>query len=224
MTTATIGSLLRAPGKLALTLQDDRQAASLAGTSLACLVAGTAAFGAAVGSLRGGAQIAAAAVKMPLALLGALIVACPAFFALAAVFGRPMSVRSMTGLALAAGARGALVLLACAPPLALAIDLGLPYDATKLVAVAVYALAGLCAFGLFAHGLGDGRGRAGALASMAVVLLLAGAQSAWILRPFLGDPSDRHLAWWVQGERREGGLGGALLRSIERLATRRAAP
>jgi hypothetical protein len=211
-----IPRLLRAPGDVAKACRDSTEIRALAATSLGCLVVGAGAFGAATGSLRGGVQIAISAAKMPIALLGALIVACPAFFALAAIFGRPMSARTMTALALSSGARGALVLLACAPPLWLAIDLGLPYEATKLVAVVSYGLAGMAALSLFVRGFGDGAGRAEAVLSCMVVLLLASAQTAWTLRPFIGDPADREVPRFVH-DRVEGGLGGALVRAVQGL-------
>lgn len=214
MTAATtISRLLRSPREVATDCHEDRSSTSLAAISLACLFLGAAAFGAAVGSQRGGHQIGMAAAKMPVALLGALVVACPAFFALAAVFGRPMSAKAITALALASGARGALVLLACAPPLWLAIDLGLSYDATKLAAVLAYGAAGVTALSLFVRGLGEGRGRGVIVLSSMVVLLLAGAQTAWTLRPFLGDPADREVPRFVH-DRVEGGLGGALAKSV----------
>src|SRR5262249_5164362 len=75
-----------------------------------------------------------------------------------------------------------------APVVWLAIDLGMSYHASALLAAACYGASGLVAFALLVRGLGDGRGRV--VASLAFVVLLAGVggPTAWALRALLGRP------------------------------------
>src|SRR5262249_14193999 len=139
--------------------KEDRDVARIAKNALVAVATGAAIFGGVVGSWHGGRQIAFAAVKMPVVMLATLILCVPAFYAVAAVFGRPWRFRAVVSLALVAGARFALVLLASAPALWLTINLGASYHATKLVAALAYALAGFAALTLLLRGLGDGPGK-----------------------------------------------------------------
>src|SRR4051794_41562430 len=111
-----LNRILRAPGEVAEQCKSDRDVAAIARTALIALALSATAFGAAVGSWRGGKQIAFAAMKMPIGILATLALAAPAFYVLAAVFGRPWPLRAVLSLVLAAGARCSLLLLARAPP------------------------------------------------------------------------------------------------------------
>jgi hypothetical protein len=207
-----INRLLRSPAEVAQDCRDDRDLAAIARTALIVILVGAAVFGAVVGSWHAGPQIAYAAVKMPLVMMGTLVLCAPAFYAVAAVFGRAWSFRAVVSLALVAGARFALVLLATAPALWLAINLGSPYHVTKLVAALAYGLAGLAALVLLVRGLGDGPGKNVTIALFITTFLMVGGQSAWILRPYLGTPGQAEVAFLTRD--REGGLAVQLLKSV----------
>jgi MFS family permease len=189
------GWLLRSPGEAAEHCRDSDDLRALGITSIAAIALGGAAFGAVVGSFRGGWQIFFAAVKLPLAVLMALAVCVPAFHALAAVFGRPWRIRAVVALMLAASARASLWLLALSPPLWLAYDLGLGYHAAALAAAAVYGCAGLAALGVLLRGLGSGSGGLLTIACFAAVFFAAAGQTGWALRPYLVRPRDDKLTF-----------------------------
>jgi hypothetical protein len=206
-----LAELLRAPERAIQACNDPGRQAAIARTSLFVIALGGVTFGAAVGSYRGALQAVASGVKLPLVTLFTLAVAGPAFFALARAFGRDWDFRRTLALVLAAGARSSLVLFALAPVLALAVDLDSTYESVRFLAVMAYAVGGLSALSLTVRALGDAPGRGGALLAFVGVFLVIGAQSAWLARPYLGDPSDRNVPLFAHG-REEGGLVGALLR------------
>lgn len=201
--------ILRAPEVAIDACRDRRAQRGVASMCLLAIAGGGALFGAAVGSFRGGAQIPLAALKIPLATLVTMAVAGPALLALAAAFGRRWHLPESVALMLAAGGRSSLVLAALAPPLWLAIDMGLEYALIKLAATLAYALAGLSGLALLLRGLGGEPGRWGAAGSFVLVFMVAGAQTAWVLRPYLGDPRDREVPVLVAG-RVEGGVWRSL--------------
>jgi len=208
--TEVVGVLLREPGEVAARCRRHEGLRALSAASLACLFAGAAAFGGVVGSFRGGPQIFYSALKLPLALLATLVVVVPAFFALAIGFGGKWTFRSVAALTLSAAARGALVLLAVAPILWLAVDRGLDYHASVLVAATMYAASGMAALGIVLRGLG---GSVRALATAAVcgiVFFGVLGQTAWMLRPFFGRPSQTTIPF-VRA--REGTFADALVTS-----------
>jgi hypothetical protein len=226
MSLVILDRILRSPGDVAADLRVDRGSREVAKVSLLAVSAGATIFGAVIGTFHGGLQIAFAAVKMPLALLAGLVVAAPAFFAFAAASGRYWRARSLFALALVAGARAALVLFAAAPVFGLLINLNAPYDVVRVAASLAYMLAGLSALSALVSGLGPEKGRTLAVAGFAVVFLLAGAQSAWLLRPYLCAPSDTTPLAFIK-HRREGGVAGSLGRSAARIVrgpTRAEAP
>lgn len=210
-----LNRILRSPAQVAEQCRSDRDVASIARTALVTLAVAAMAFGAAVGSWRGGKQIAFAALKMPIAILGTLAIAAPAFYVLAAIFGRPWALRPVLALLLSAGARFALVLLALTPPLWLTIDFGAPYDVIKLAATLAYGLAGLAGLEVIVRGLGDGAGKRMTILLFVGVFMLIGAQSAWVLRPYLGSPGDPDVALFTRA--REGGLVVQLVKSVRGL-------
>lgn len=217
-----LNRILRAPADVAEQCRSDRDVAAIARTALITLALAATAFGAAVGSWRGGKQIAFAAMKMPIGILGTLALAAPAFYVLAAVFGRPWPLRPVLSLVLSAGARFSLVLLAMTPPLWLLIDFGAPYHAIKLVATLAYGLAGLAGLEVLVRGLGDGPGKRTTIALFVGVFLMIGGQNAWVLRPYLGTPGERDIALFTH--EREGGLVVQLMKSASDLTGRRALP
>lgn len=219
MSLGLLEELLREPATLATRCREARDLRPLAATSLLAIALGGAAFGAAVGAYRGGAQIALAAAKIPIATLAALALAAPAFATLAAALGRVLPVRATVALCVAAGARASLVLFAFAPALWLVIAYGADYHLVKLCAAFGYALAGLSALSFVVHGLEAGPGRVGTIACFVGVFLVTGGQSAWLLRPYIGDPRDSAvpvIATGVEG----GGVAGAIVRSLRRFGAR----
>jgi hypothetical protein len=206
-----LAELLRSPAAAASRCHEDEGLRDLVASCLVAIGLGGVAFGAAVGSFRGGTQILFAGLKLPLAALAALAVCGPAFHALAATLGRPWSLRSTLALVLASGARSALVLLALSPVLWLTIDFGASYHAVKLFASFCYGAAGISALGVLVRGLGPGSGRVATALAFVGVFLLVGGQTAWLLRPYLGDPSEERVPFLVN--RAEGGVAGALLKS-----------
>jgi hypothetical protein len=219
MNLSLLNRLLRAPADVAADCREDRDLASLASIALVAIVAGAVLFGAAVGSWRGGAQIAFSAIKLPLVTVGTLAVCVPAFHAIAAVFGRAWSLRSAVSIMLVAGARFSLVLLAATPVVWLTINLGASYDAVKLLASLAYALGGLAALGLILSGLGPGPGRLATVLTFIGVFLVVGGQSAWILRPYIGTPGRDDVTFFTQ--EREGGVAYQLWVSLGYVAGRR---
>lgn len=203
-----IGLLLRDPAEVARRCLEEDGLRALTLASLAALVLGTAVFGGVVGSFRGGPQIAYAAIKIPLAMLAALVACVPAFHAIAASLGRPWPFRTVVALTIAAAGRAALVLLAFAPVLWLSFDLGLGYHAAALAAALAYGIAGLSAMGVLVHGLGEGTHRLTTAAAFVVVFLAAAGQTGWLLRPYLVRPQTEEIPF-VRA--REGGFGDALV-------------
>jgi hypothetical protein len=220
-----LNRILRAPAGVAEQCRSDRDVAGIARTALLTLAVSATAFGAAVGSLRGGRQIAFAALKMPIGILGTLALAAPAFYVLAAIFGRPWGLRPVLSLVLAAGARFSLVLLAMTPPLWLLIDFGAPYEVIKVTATVAYGLAGLAGLEVLVRGLADGPGKHMTILLFVAVFLLIGGQNAWVLRPYLGLPGAKEVTLFTR--EREGGLVVQLLQVagvMRRVAPPRAEP
>jgi hypothetical protein len=213
---ALVDHLLRSPSDVARDCREDIDLASVAAMALVVIVVGALLFGAAVGSWRGSAQIAFSAVKLPIVTIGTLALCVPAFYAVAAVFGRTWSLRSAVSLMLVAGARFSLVLLAATPVVWLTINLGASYDAVKLAAALAYALGGLAALELLLRGVGPGPGRLGTILTFVGVFLVVGGQSAWILRPYLGTPGRSDITFFTS--EREGGLAYQLWVSLGRVA------
>ena len=201
--------LLSAPARAVKRRGERAEQPGTARRDLLTITLGGLLFGAAVGSLRGGVQVPIAALKIPLATLLTLAVSAPGFAAFAGAFGRRWSFRETLAVALGAGARASLVLFALAPVLWLAIDLGASHHGVRWLATIAYALAGLSGLGFMLHAVGSSRGRWATTLSFAGLFLIVGAQSAWLLRPFIGDPRDAEVPLFAHG-RREGGLVGRL--------------
>ena len=201
--------LLRTPARAVQRRAEPAEQPATARRDLLTITLGGLLFGAAVGSLRGGLQVPIAALKIPLATLLTLAVSAPGFAAFAGAFGRRWSFRETLAVALGAGARASLVLFALAPALWLAIDLGVSQQGVRWLATIAYALAGLSALGFMLHAVGSSRGRWATTLSFAGLFLIVGAQSAWLLRPFIGDARDASIPLFAHG-RREGGLVGSL--------------
>ncbi|HMJ13963.1 MAG TPA: hypothetical protein VK524_21245 [Polyangiaceae bacterium] len=200
-------ALLRDPSDIAARCDRPEGLRELSLTALSCLVLGAAVFGGVVGSFRGGAQIAFSATKLPLALLATLVVCVPAFHGLTVGFGGKARFSSIAALVLAASARAALVLLAFAPLLWLAVDLGVSYHSSVLLASVMYLTSGLAALGIVLRGLGASLRAIMTVAAAALVFFAVLGQTAWMLRPFFGRPSQSSVPF-VRA--REGSFADAL--------------
>jgi hypothetical protein len=184
-----LDELLRSPKSVAERVRRGEDLRRLVLSALLALVVGAGTFGAVLATARGGLQLAYSAVKLPLGVLMTLCLCVPAFAAIARALGRDLSLGGMVGLTLSAAGRAALVLLAFAPAVWFALDRGLGYHLSVLLSALCYGVAGISALRVMATGIGlDARGL-GILACCAAVLLPTGAQSAWMLRPFIGRPS-----------------------------------
>jgi hypothetical protein len=181
--------LLRAPREVAAKIASGQSLRAVAQVSIPAIVLGMAVYGGTVGSVRGGAQLVYAATKMPLVALLVLSLVAPALAGASRALGRPMAFAQAAALVLAATARMSLVLLALAPIVALLLTLtGDYHDAVALSALG-FALAGLSGLSLFWHGVGAGEGRLLLGALVIGVFAAEGAQSAWVLRPWVARPS-----------------------------------
>jgi hypothetical protein len=190
-----LDELLRSPAAVAERIKRGEDLRTLVIAALVALVGGAGAFGAVLATARGGIQVGYSALKLPLSILFSLCLCVPAFAAITRALGRGLELGAMVGLALSAAARAALVLLAFAPAVWFALDRGLGYHGAVLLSTGCYGVAGLSALRVMASGVGrDARG-IGILLCCAAVLLPTGAQSAWMLRPFIGRPSQAEVPW-----------------------------
>jgi hypothetical protein len=164
--------------------------AAILRTMIATIAVAMAIVGAALGSYRGGVQVAYAAIKLPIVLLGTAALSAPALSAIGAALGRPSRLATDLALVMTALAFGALLLAACTPLILLARALDLGYHQTILATVALFALAGGAALHLICRGvaLEAAAGWRTAVAGMCVVFSLVGGQLAWALRPYLVRP------------------------------------
>lgn len=146
--------------------------------------------GAALGSYRGGLQIAYAAIKLPVVLLGTAALSAPALSAIGAALGRRSRLAADLALVMAALAFGALLLVACTPLVLLGRSVDLDYHRMILATVAMFAIAGCAALHMIWRGvaLEAAPGWRTAVAGLCVVFSLVGGQLAWALRPYLMRP------------------------------------
>jgi hypothetical protein len=183
--TATL--VLRRPS--ALFTDDPGELAERTPSLLVVLALGAGTFGAVVGSQRSVLQALYAGTKVPMLVVGTLIVALPAVAALYRAAGSPLSRPRVASGLLVAGARLGVVAGAIAPWLWLALSLGIPYHLAVLTVVGALGLATLPALGVVRQILGEGPRFPLATFGSAVALLCAGAQTGWLLRPFVSRPT-----------------------------------
>ena len=153
--TTTLTTLLRSPRTIADAIGRGAMLRSIALTSLAAIALGMGVYGGVIGSVRGGPQIAFAAIKMPIVALVTLSLLAPLASGASRAFDLELHFDRATALVLAATARAALVLLALAPALP-ALGAGCPACvpevaggvAPELPAVTVFAGWLLCATSL----------------------------------------------------------------------------
>ena len=203
--------LLRRPAEIADAARAGRTERSVFVTALVSVVIGGGLFGTALASSRGGIQLLYSAVKLPTVFLLTLILVTPAIAALAVVLRRPLSLAGASVLMLAAAGRAALVLLALAPVVWLAFDRGLTYHRGIVVACICYGIAGLEALRMLRLALGKDLRSFVVIGAFALVLLPAGGQTAWMLRPYVGRPSQHSLPFLRS---RESSFGESVERSL----------
>lgn len=156
-------------------------------------LAGCLAFGAALGSYGGGAaQIVAAALKMPLLLLGTAALCFPVLFVLQILRApHPMSLGAAVTVQLVSLSATAVVWGSFAPPLLFLVVSTHHYRLAQLLSLGVGAAGGFAGLGRFMKlhvPLTGTGGVPGYLALYLVLFAMVGGQLAWVLRPFVGDP------------------------------------
>ena len=188
----TIDLLLRDRAGMLARIRAGAELPAILRTMIATIAVAMAIVGAALGSYRGGVQIAYAAIKLPVVLLGTAALSAPALTAIGAALGRRSRLAADLTLVMAALAFGALLLAACTPLVLLGRALDLDYHRMILATVAMFALAGGAALHLICKGvaLEAAPGWRTAVAGMCVVFSLVGGQLAWALRPYLVRPRE----------------------------------
>ena len=166
---------------------------SLTRSLVGALVVGAGLFGTVIGAHRSALQAFYCTLKVPLILLITLVVCAPPFITLARVGGLPLGARHVIALALSSCARFALVLVGLAPFVWLMEGWSLGYHRVILSVVAVCIAAGVAAGRLLFSGLARA-GTSGTRVGLAFVALfgLVGAQTSWILRPYVVRPRTEH--------------------------------
>ncbi len=159
-------------------------------TMVATIAVSMAIVGAALGSYRGGIQIAYAAVKLPLVLLGAAALSAPALSAIGAALGRRSRLSADLALVMSAVAFGALLLAATTPLILLGRAIELDYHRMIASTVLAFTVAGCATLRMIVQGVAaeDAPGWRSAVAGMCCVFALVGAQLAWAMRPYLVRP------------------------------------
>jgi hypothetical protein len=159
-------------------------------TLVVTIAVAMAAFGAVIGSYRGGNQIGYAAIKLPLVLLGTAALSAPALTAIGVALGRRARLASDLALVMAGLAFGALLLAACTPLIFLARTIDVPYHRMVLAVVVMAALAGVAALRVIVGAVAAEASPGGvtAVIGLCVVFAVVGGQLAWALRPYLVRP------------------------------------
>ena len=185
-----IDLLLRDREAMLARIRKGNDVAAIMRTMIATIAVCMAIVGAALGSYRGGVQIAYAAIKLPIVLLGTAALSAPALSAIGAALGRRSRLSADLALVMASLAFGALLLAACAPLLMVGRALELDYHRMILATVAVFAIAGLAALRMVWRGvaLEAAPGWRTAVAGLCLVFSLVGGQLSWALRPYLVRP------------------------------------
>lgn len=214
---AIVDQLLRDRAGVLERIAQRRALPALARVLLATLAIGAAMFGVAVGSYRGGVQLAFAALKVPLVLIATAVVCAPTLTAVSRALGRPASLTRDLTLLMTSLAIGALVLLALAPVLLAARAAEVDYHQAIVLASGCAALAAAAALATLWRGVRSRgpRGAVTAIAVMALVFAAVGAQVSWTLRPFLVRPQTVDVPFVRDVD---GSLYDALRRSVRSAA------
>jgi hypothetical protein len=186
-----IDQLLRDRDAMLARIAAGRDLAAITRTMVATIAIAMAIVGAAIGSYRGGVQIAYAAVKLPLVLLGTAALSAPALTAIGASLGRRARLTADLALVIAALAFGAMLLAACTPLILLGHAMELGYHDMVLGLVMIFGIAGFASLRMIVHALSleqDQPGRGSAIIGLCIVFALVGGQLSWALRPYLVRP------------------------------------
>ena len=185
-----IDLLLRDREAMLARIHQGADLAAILRTMIATIAVTMAIVGAALGSYRGGVQIAYAAVKLPIVLVGTAALSAPALSAIGAALGRRSRLTADLALVMSALAFGSLLLVACTPLIMLGRSVDLDYHRMILAVVAMFAVAGGAALRMIWRGvaLEAAPGWRTAVAGLCVVFSLVGGQLAWALRPYLLRP------------------------------------
>ncbi|HEV8266907.1 MAG TPA: hypothetical protein VGR00_01690 [Thermoanaerobaculia bacterium] len=162
--------------------------------SLLFILAGSAAFGLALGSYAGGFwQVVASAVKVPLLLLGTAFLSFPTYFVLQMLRGsRPLTLDAAVALQLSSLSATAVLWGSFAPPLLFLVGSTHHYRLAQFFSLAIGAIGGMVGLARFLklhrELVEPDRILRGHLLLYFVLFSAVGGQLAWVLRPFIGDP------------------------------------
>jgi len=187
---ALVDALLRDRGTILDRIAAGQDLAATMRVMVATIAVAMAVVGAALGTYRGDIQIAYAAIKLPLVLLGTAALSAPALTAIGAALGRKPRLAADLVLVTTALAFGALVLAACTPLILFGRAIDLSYQRMIILIVLAFTIAGIAALRVVMRAL-DLEGAKGwrmATFGLAVVFSLVGGQLSWALRPYLVRP------------------------------------
>lgn len=209
----TIDLLLRDRGRMLARIRTG-DAAAILRTMIATIAVAMAIVGAALGSYRGGEQIAYAAIKLPLVLLGTAALSAPALTAIGLALGRPGRLVTDLAIVMTALAFGALLLCAGTPLIMLGRALALAYHDMILMTVAMFVVAGLASLQVVIRAVAAerARGTITAILGTCLVFVLVGGQLAWSLRPYLVRPRAPDVVFVREVE---GGLVEAIVGAVQ---------
>jgi len=190
----TIDLLLRDRETILARIRAGTNIAAILKTMIATIAVTMAIVGAALGSYRGGAQIAYAAAKLPLVLLGTAALSAPTLTAIGRAIGRRSHLVQDLALVMSSLAFGALLLVAGTPLILLGRAIDLSYHQMIMVTVSMFGIAGIAAMQMIIHAvsvehLRDGTGGwRMAVLGLCIVFVTIGGQLSWALRPYLLRP------------------------------------
>ena len=199
-------------------------------TMVATIALTMAIVGAALGSYRGGEQIAYAAIKLPLVLLGTAALSAPVLTAIGRAFGRRTPLVHDLALVMCALAFGALLLVSTTPLILLGRALSFTYHEMILMTVVLFAIGGVAALHVVIRALSIEHlrepmpGWRTSVFGLCLVFILVGGQLSWALRPYLVRPRTPDVPF-VRAK--EGSLFDAIttaFQSARGIYTRDAAP
>ncbi len=162
-------------------------------------------YGLCWGSQYGAFHVVAVMIKVPLLLLGTLVVTCPSLYVFSALAQSGLSFRETVRILLAASALSSAVLASLAPIVAFFTFSTRSHPFLQVLNAAFFTVAGVVALRYVVRRLADaapreapdapasrswlGRPEMRVVVAWTVVYALVGAQMGWIMRPFVGSPN-----------------------------------
>ena len=185
-----VEQLLQNRSALYLAIERETNSQAIMRGMLLAILVGAAAFGAAVGSYRGGIQTLYAGMKFPLVLLGTAAICAPVLTTLEMALGRRARWRRDLMLVAAAMAIGSLALVALAPLIVLGDVIGLSYHRFILLIGLCFCAAGGTMLKSLRTGIGNlTRSLAlGRTMALLTVFAIVGMQMSWTFRPYVLRP------------------------------------